>query len=75
MYSLRKYLRLAVKGNPTVLLPLYAPPGDLIMVTDLGRSLREQRSALPGSRDRSGRRADPAHVHHRARARAGRQAR
>ncbi|HUY44275.1 MAG TPA: nucleotidyltransferase domain-containing protein [Streptosporangiaceae bacterium] len=24
MYSLRKYLRLAVKGNPTALLPLYA---------------------------------------------------
>ena len=29
MYSLRKYLRLAIKGNPTALLPLYAPPGDV----------------------------------------------
>jgi hypothetical protein len=26
LYSLRKYLRLATKGNPTALLPLYAPP-------------------------------------------------
>jgi hypothetical protein len=46
MYSLRKYLRLAVKGNPTVLLPLYAPGKDLVKVTDLGRSLRELRSAF-----------------------------
>lgn len=25
LYSLRKYLRLAIKGNPTVMLPLFAP--------------------------------------------------
>ena len=40
-YSLRKYIRLAVKGNPTVLLPLYAEGGDVLTETRLGRELRE----------------------------------
>jgi predicted nucleotidyltransferase len=40
MYSLRKFLRLAVKGNPTVLLPLYAPPDAVLMTTPLGEELR-----------------------------------
>ena len=40
IYSLRKYLRLAVQGNPTVLVPLFAPEKDLIVVTPLGRELR-----------------------------------
>lgn len=40
MYSLRKYLRLAVKGNPTALLPLYAPAGDVIVTSELGEELR-----------------------------------
>ena len=30
-YSLHKYLRLAMKGNPTALLPLYAPQHDVIV--------------------------------------------
>ncbi|WP_435595108.1 nucleotidyltransferase domain-containing protein [Tsukamurella tyrosinosolvens] len=46
MYGLRKYLRLAVKGNPTVLLPLYAPQESVITMTDLGRPLRVMRSAF-----------------------------
>lgn len=46
MYSLRKYLRLATKGNPTVLLPLFAPPESLIVVTPLGEELRAMRSAF-----------------------------
>ena len=41
MYSLRKYLQLAIKGNPTVLLPLYAPKTDLIICQPLGQELRE----------------------------------
>lgn len=45
-YSLRKYLRLAVKGNPTVLLPLYAPVESLILVTPLGEELRDLRGAF-----------------------------
>lgn len=40
MYSLRKYLRLACQGNPTVLLPVYSPPGDVLVTTPLGESLR-----------------------------------
>lgn len=43
MYSLSKYLRLAIKGNPTALLPLYAPEDQLITVTELGSELRGMR--------------------------------
>lgn len=39
-YTLRKYLRLAVKGNPTALLPLFAPPQDVLTTTELGDELR-----------------------------------
>jgi uncharacterized protein len=39
-YSLRKYMRLAVKGNPTILLPLYAPDKDVIRAGRLGKELR-----------------------------------
>lgn len=39
-YSLHKYLRLATKGNPTALLPLYAPAEAVISVTPLGEELR-----------------------------------
>lgn len=39
-YSLHKYLRLATKGNPTALLPLYAPTDSVITVTPLGAELR-----------------------------------
>jgi uncharacterized protein len=39
-YSLHKYLRLATKGNPTALLPLYAPPESVVTVTELGQELR-----------------------------------
>ncbi|MDA0564120.1 nucleotidyltransferase domain-containing protein [Streptomonospora sp. S1-112] len=40
VYSLRKWLRLALEGNPTVLLPLFAPEHELVAVTGLGRELR-----------------------------------
>lgn len=40
IYSLRKYLRLALAGNPTVLLPLYVPAEHVVAVTGLGRELR-----------------------------------
>jgi hypothetical protein len=45
-YSLRKYLRLAAKGNPTVLLPLYAPDRDVLYTTDCGRALRVMADAF-----------------------------
>jgi predicted nucleotidyltransferase len=44
-YNLRKYLRLALKGHPTVLLLLFVPPELTLVETDLGRELR----ALTGS--------------------------
>ena len=40
MYSLRRYLRLATKGNPTALLPLFAPRDDVLTITPLGEELR-----------------------------------
>ncbi|MGQ0776628.1 MAG: DNA polymerase beta superfamily protein [Pseudonocardiales bacterium] len=40
MYSLRKYLRLATKGNPTALLPLYAPTNAILVLHPLGEELR-----------------------------------
>lgn len=46
LYSLAKYLRLALQGNPTVLLPLYAPEDSLVLVTPLGEELREMRSSF-----------------------------
>lgn len=43
MYSLRKYLRLAAKGNPTALIPLYAPAGHVLACNELGAELRDAR--------------------------------
>jgi len=40
MYSLRKFLKLAIAGNPTILLPLFAPAASVYAVTDLGAELR-----------------------------------
>jgi uncharacterized protein len=40
VYSLRKFLRLATKGNPTALLPLYAPAEAIVVTTPLGQELR-----------------------------------
>jgi uncharacterized protein len=40
IYSLRKYLRLAVKGNPTVMLPLFAPADSLVVVKYGSHALR-----------------------------------
>jgi uncharacterized protein len=46
MYSLRKYLRLATKGNPTALLPLYAPTDAVLVLHPLGEELRELAPAM-----------------------------
>jgi hypothetical protein len=46
MYSLRRYLRLATKGNPTALLPLFAPVEAILVITPLGEQLRELGPAL-----------------------------
>jgi predicted nucleotidyltransferase len=45
VYSLRKWLRLALAGNPTVLLPLFTPEPDIVVMTEWGREIRR---AVPG---------------------------
>ena len=45
LYSLRHYLRLAVVGNPTVLLPLWAPQTDVLMTSSVGQELRMMRQS------------------------------
>lgn len=39
-YSLRKWMRLALQGNPTVLTPLFAPEHDIVHITRAGEDLR-----------------------------------
>lgn len=39
-YGLRKYLHLALKGNPTILLALFAPPDAVRIMTEDGGTLR-----------------------------------
>ncbi len=45
-YSLRKYVRLALKGHPTILLLLFVPDELVLAKTALGEELRDLRSAL-----------------------------
>jgi predicted nucleotidyltransferase len=49
-YSLRKYLRLALKGHPTVLLLLFVPDELTLIETELGRQLRALRTAIVSKR-------------------------
>lgn len=43
-HSLRKFCRLAAKGNPTMQLPLFVPESAIVEVNPLGRELIEKRS-------------------------------
>jgi hypothetical protein len=45
-YSLRKYVRLAQKGHPTILLLLFVPEELTLVETELGKELRDLRPAL-----------------------------
>ncbi|GAA4537338.1 nucleotidyltransferase domain-containing protein [Amycolatopsis samaneae] len=40
VYSLRKWMRLALTGNPTVLLPLFVPDKEIVRIDEFGRELR-----------------------------------
>jgi len=40
VYSLRKWMRLALAGNPTVLLPLFVPREHVVLTSPLGEDLR-----------------------------------
>jgi hypothetical protein len=42
VYSLRKWMRLALDGNPTVLLPLFVGPEHLVAIDELGEELRSR---------------------------------
>jgi uncharacterized protein len=46
VYSLRKWMRLALAGNPTVLLPLFVPPAEIVSVTSAGHDLRHRRNMV-----------------------------
>jgi hypothetical protein len=50
LYSLRKYLRLAAVGNPTALLPFYAPAESIVVTTPLGQELRALAPAVLSQR-------------------------
>lgn len=41
IYSLRKYVRLALKGNPTILNLLFVPESECVVLTPNGRELQE----------------------------------
>lgn len=43
-YALNKWARLAAQGNPTVLLPLFAPPKSVYHVSDEGRAILANRN-------------------------------
>ncbi len=49
-YSLRKYVRLALKGHPTVLLLLFVPDELTLVRTELGQRLRQLRPAILSKR-------------------------
>jgi uncharacterized protein len=40
IYSLRKWMRLALQGNPTVLLPLFVPDSEVVAINEHGQYLR-----------------------------------
>jgi uncharacterized protein len=46
VYSARKWMRLALSGNPTVLLPLFVPESEIVAVNELGRELRDLAPAI-----------------------------
>lgn len=49
-YSLRKYVRLALKGHPTILLLLFAPEEQVLVTTELGMELRALSGAIVSKR-------------------------
>lgn len=50
IYSARKWVRLALAGNPTVLLPLFVPDEEVVVITDSGRELRAHADRLASRR-------------------------
>lgn len=50
IYSARKWTRLALQGNPTVLLPLFVPEPEIVVITDAGRELRANADRIASRR-------------------------
>src|SRR5262245_59640944 len=50
IYSLRKWTRLALKGNPTIMLLLFTPADQLVYCDDLGIELRALTSSIVSRR-------------------------
>ena len=48
VYSLAKWARLALAGNPTILIPLFAPESAVLRITARGRELRAMAGAFLG---------------------------
>src|SRR5262245_30838148 len=48
VYSLAKWARLALAGNPTILIPLFAPDSAILRITPRGRELRSMADAFVG---------------------------
>lgn len=46
VYSARKWMRLALNGNPSVLLPLFVPEAEIVAITPLGEELRALAPAI-----------------------------
>lgn len=46
IYSLRKWMKLALAGNPSILVLLFAPDEQILMNTWIGRDLRRQRDRI-----------------------------
>lgn len=46
VYSARKWMRLALNGNPSVLLPLFVPESEIVTMTPLGEELRALAPAI-----------------------------
>lgn len=45
-YSARKWMQLALNGNPSVLLPLFVPASEIVEMTPLGEELREHAALI-----------------------------
>lgn len=43
IYGLRKFATLAAAGNPTILMPLFAPESEIVVINEIGRELRGRR--------------------------------
>ncbi len=50
IYSARKWVRLALQGNATVLLPLFVPDEEIVVATDAGHELRANADRIASRR-------------------------